>query len=183
MTTYLIKDINEKGKEILRIATKYECIQIMNNNKSLPLEKRRLFIKDIIVESDHYDAILIEVTLQEYRKWNSQNTMKQRNEKASKEFEFTSLDDNNNFEKELILSKILNSSFNIEDKIIDRCLIQDLKNALHTWNNWGEEMLDLYLQGNHRKMTNYLAEKYNVSEVTIRKRKKQFEDFLKNFLF
>ena len=73
-TTYLVyRQVN--GVRRLVVATPAEWDAILKENRGLPAERRRYFIKDCFADGDELDCMYIEMTAVEYREWNSKNTV------------------------------------------------------------------------------------------------------------
>ena len=90
-TTYLVyKQVN--GVRQLVVATPAEWDAILKENRGLPAERRRYFIKDCFADGDELDCMYIEMTAVEYREWNSKNTVAQRKRKAGSIYSVLSLD-------------------------------------------------------------------------------------------
>ena len=67
-TTYLVyKQVN--GVRQLVVATPAEWDAILKENRGLPAERRRYFIKDCFADGDELDCMYIEMTAVEYREW------------------------------------------------------------------------------------------------------------------
>ena len=60
-------------------------------------------------------------------------------------------------------------------------LMDELKKQLFAWKPWAVDLLAYYLAGKKKSCTAAMAKKYGVSEQVIRKYKRQFEKFVKNF--
>ncbi len=73
--TYLVKKQNDNGMFVLEEVSGTQWIEIVKRNKSLPKEQKRYFISDCIEESDGIDRMYIEVSYEEYKKWNVKNTI------------------------------------------------------------------------------------------------------------
>lgn len=180
-TTYLIyKQID--GAQQLVSATQEEWTAIMKKNRGLPMEKRRLFMKDCFLDGDELDCMYIEVSVEEYRKWNSMNTSLQRNRKDGALYEHLSLDASIANADYSSLHECVSSDFDLECAAIDRVLLDELRQALRAWRPWAEELLELYLSGAKRSCTTMLCRKYRISDRTVQKRKTSFEKFVVNFL-
>ena len=61
-------------------------------------------------------------------------------------------------------------------------LLNDLRAAAAAWKSWAPELLELYLSGQRRACTPWLANKCGVSEQMARRYKRDFEEFIKEFL-
>lgn len=179
--TYLVyKQID--GIRQLVVATQEEWDAILKENRGLPMNQRRCFMKDCFEDGDELDCMYIEITAAEYREWNSKNTVAQRKRKAGSSYLFLSLDAGVPETGLESLHESIPSDFNLEGLATDHLLIEGLKTALRKWKPWAEELLELYLSGAKRSCTNSLCEKYILSDRAIQKRKTAFEKFVLDFL-
>ena len=181
-TTYLINKLRPDGKLALSSVSHQEWFAVIQSNKGLPVEQRRYFMVDCIESGCEIDRMIIEITLEEFRRWNSQHTMSERNRKCKQQFTHLSLDAELSEKDVLCLEECLSDQTQSENNIVDGILMDELRDKLALWKPWANEMLTLYLSGRKRKCTKELAEKYGVSEQVIRKYKRQFEDFVKKYL-
>lgn len=180
-TTYLIyKQIN--GVRQLAPATQEEWNAILKENKGLPMEHRRLFMKDCFMDGDELDCMYIEMSAAEYREWNSKNTVHQRNRKEGARHAHLSMDAGVADAEYDSLHDLVPSDFDLERIATDSVLMDELTQALKAWKPWAEELLELYLSGAKRSCTNALREKYQLSDRAVRKRKEAFEKFVLDFL-
>ena len=179
--TYLVyKQVN--GVRQLAAATQEEWDAILKENRRLPLEQRRRFIKDCIEDGDEVDCMYIEVPASEHRQWNSQNTIRQKKRKMGMRYAHLSLDAGIPDTDAETLHECVPSEFNLEGVVADQVLIEELKYALRTWQPWAEELLDLYIAGAKRSCTSVLCQKYRLSDRTVQRRKEAFEKFVLDFL-
>ncbi len=179
--TYLVyKKVN--GVRQLAVATQEEWDAILKENKRLPLEQRRRFMKDCIEDGDEVDCMYIEVPTSEHRKWNSKNTIRQKKRKIGMRYMHLSLDAGVPDADVETLHECVPSEFNLEGVVEDQILIEELKHALRAWQPWAEELMELYMAGAKRSCTSDLCKKYQLSDRAIRKRKTAFEKFVLNFL-
>ena len=179
--TYLVyKEIN--GVRQLAAATQEEWNAILKENRCLPLEQRRRFIKDCIADGDEMDCMYIEAPASEHREWNSKNTIKQKKRKIGMRYTHLSLDSEVPDTEVDSLHECVPSEFNLEELVADQVLMEELKRALRAWNPWAEELLDLYIAGAKRSCTSVLCKKYQLSDRAVRKRKAAFEKFILDFL-
>lgn len=181
-TTYLVyKDTNAEIKELV-IATKNEWDSILAVNRTLPREKRRFFIESTIREGNSWDRMFIETSKEEYDKWHSQEEMRRRNLKAAERYKFLSLDYGCSFDGDVEYTETISDDSNIEEEIASDMFMADLRVALAAWKDWANELLDYYLAGKRMESTRILSKKYRVSATTIQKRKKQLDEFVKEYL-
>lgn len=181
-TTYLVyKDANAKRKELV-IATKTEWNSILAVNRTLPRERRRFFIESRIREGNSLDRMFIETSKEEYDKWHSQEEMRRRNLKAAEGYKFLSLDYGCSFDDEVGFEETIANGSDLEEEIASDMFMADLRAALAAWKDWANELLDYYLAGKRMESTRILSKKYGVSATTIQKRKKQLDEFVKEYL-
>lgn len=179
--TYLIyKQVD--GVQQLVAATQEEWNAIMKENRGLPTEKRRRFIKDCIEDGDELDCMYIEVTISEHHEWNSKNTMHQRKRKIGMLHSHLSLDAGVLEGDVDSLHESVPSDSDLERLATDHILIEELKAALRGWKPWAKELLEFYLSGGKRTCSVTLCERYGLTDRAIRKRKKAFEKFVLDFL-
>ena len=89
--TYLVyKQVD--GDRQLAVATQEEWDTILKENRQLPLESRRRFIKDCFEDGDELDCMYIEVSTLEHRDWNNKNSVRQRKRKIGMLYTHLSLD-------------------------------------------------------------------------------------------
>ena len=74
------------------------------------------------------------------------------------------------------------SSSDLEEEIASDMFMADLRAALTMWKDWANELHDYYLAGKRMESTRILSKKYGVSATTIQKRKKQLDEFVKEYL-
>lgn len=181
-TTYLVyKDANVDMKELV-IATKKEWDSILAANRTLPREKRRFFIESKIREGNSWDRMFIETSKEEYDKWHSQEEMRRRNLKAAERYKFLSLDYGCSFDGDVEYTETISDDSNMEEEIASDMFMADLRATLAAWKDWANELLDYYLAGKRMESTRILCRKYGVSATTIQKRKKQLDEFVKEYL-
>lgn len=179
--TYLINKPQKDGKVALCAVTAAEWLAAVNANRYLPTEHRRYFIADCIEDGKEIDRMIIEVSYAEYKKWNSRHTITERSRKAGKEYRFLSLDAVLNETDDITLLECLRSAEDMEAAVISEMIMDELEKQLFAWKPWAVDLLAYYLAGKKKSCTAAMAKKYGVSEQVIRKYKRQFEKFVKNF--
>ena len=75
-TTVLVRSINQSGQSILKEISGQELKIIFLKNKKLPKEERRYFMVSRIREGDVLDKMYIEIPYEEYKSWNSGQTVR-----------------------------------------------------------------------------------------------------------
>lgn len=180
-TTYLIyKQIN--GFRQLAVASQQEWDAILKENRQLPPAQRRCFMKDCIADGAELDCMYIEVSAEEHRKWNSNNTVRQRNRKAGMQYGKISLDTNASDADTDSLYECISTAFDLEQLVSDHVLMDELQEALRKLGPWTEELLKLYLTGEKHSCTKKLCDKYEFNIRTAQRRKSAFEKFILDFL-
>ena len=183
-TTYLLNKRQADGTVCLEVATRAEWLSAVNEDKLLPQDQRRRFIFDRIPEGKEMDCMIIEVPPKDHRDWDKDRPKAKQNRQIGKKFQHLSLDapltdsDNSGSLFDLIAADVMQ----VESAACDVVLMDELRNALAAWKPWAIELLELYQHDRKRTCTEALAEKYRVSPQTIRKYKRQFEEFVKKFL-
>ena len=179
--TYLVyKQVN--GVRQLAAATQEEWDAILKENRRLPLERRRLFVKDCFEDGGELDCMYIEATAAEYREWNSKNTVSQKKRKIGMSYTHQSLDTGVPDTDVETLHECVPSEFNLEGIVADQVLIEESKCALRAWKPRAEELMALYMAGAKRSCTNGLCKKYQLTDRAVQKRKAAFEKFVLDFL-
>ena len=128
------------------------------------------------------DIDIIEVPYEVYKQWNCEHMRSERNRKSSQDIQFFSLEDlvrSTGIELQTAANDL---SSHQEDYILDKVLISQLYDAVSKWKPWGADMLTLYLEQKQKKTAQIISRKYHVSMQSVRKYKRQFEKFIKNFL-
>lgn len=182
-TTYLVNKRLPDGTTRLEIATHDEWLSLVTINKQLPFDRRHYFIRDYIADGDDLDCMIIETSAEEYRTWNREHTAAERNRALKRGYQHLSLDSNlfRTDEAESLLDTLATTE-SVEEQIYEGMLIEDLRKELARWKPWANDMLKMYLTGRKKSCTSALAQKYGVSEQTVRKYKRQFESFINIFL-
>ena len=179
--TYLVyKHVN--GINQLVVASQEEWDAILKENRKVPAEKRRRFIKDCVEDGDVLDCIYIEVPISEHQAWNSRNTILQRKRKVGALYKQVSFDAGVSETDIESLHESVPSNVDLEESAVDNILMEELREALRRWKPWAEDLLDLYLSGRKRLCTEDLCQKYGLSSRAIRKRKAAFEKFVLTFI-
>ena len=179
--TYLVYEVSAAAGGELHVATKEQWNRIMEQNRSLPRDKRRFFVQDCIDDCGSLDCLYIETTKADYDKWHSAHQVRYKKRKDSEDIVILSGDTSTQTENGTLLDT-LSDDINWEEQMIDGIRMKELREALAAWRSWAVEMLDLYMAGMKTKASRILSEKYGVSQKTIRERKCAFEAFVLNFL-
>lgn len=179
---YVEKDSPEKG---LRIASKTEWKQIMNDNKELPSEQKRYFIKDCIDDGSDIDCMYIETSYKEYKKWHTEHQAEWRNRKIKEQYRFVSITDAITDDEQMTMEEIIPDSFNLENYIVEKVgpqydeLLLELKKALREWKWWGIEMLEYFLAGERVSCSKDLKTKYQADcGIVSKARIDGYDDFI-----
>ena len=179
--TFLIRDYKTDGTPCLVEVSGDEWKKIIIQNTLLPIEERRYFIADCIEESDYIDRMYMEVSFEEFKTWNKENTRKRDQREFKKKYLFVSFSElqSNGSNKEC---DIIGENGRFEEDVLDVLLIAELEAKLAKWKPWAVDLLHAYLSGEKRTCTSQIALKYGVSTRTVSRYKLQFEDQVKKFL-
>lgn len=175
--TYLVNERQADGSIALVEITSAYWRRIVAANKTAPANERRYFYADILSDRYNLDCIVMEVSKEQHAAWSSERRSAHRNRDAAKAYTVLSLE-------ELVESHsaALPSAESQEEAIISSVVMNDLKKALSTWNTWGTEVLEMYLSGKSSMTAKFLIDNYGLSRRTAFRKKKEFENFSKNFL-
>lgn len=180
-TTYLLREVQRDGSVQLVETTSEVWHAIVKADALLPQSERHWFIYDTIPENGGLDCIVIETTLEMWREWNNNQRKVRRSNERKREISFLSLDcliedsERDPFQEHVLLDE------SFERDTISRHSIDGLRDALKAWNPWGVELMEYYISGKKASCTKAIAMKYEVSEQTVRKYKRQFEAFVKKY--
>lgn len=183
-TTYLLNKKQLDGTVCLEVVTREEWLTAVDEDKLLPSDQRRRFIFDCIPDGKGLDCMVIEVPPKDYRDWDRNRPKAKQNRQIGKKFQHLSLDapltdaDDAGNLFDLIAADVAQ----VESSACDQILMDELRIALAAWKPWAVELLELYQHNRKRTCTGALAKKYGVSPQVVRKYKRQFEEFVKNFL-
>lgn len=183
-TTYLVRETNENGSYRLVQTTSREWKRIVDTNKGLPIDEKRHFIIDCIPEEGYIDRLVMETDYEEYRKWHKEYIASKRNNEEAKNYSFVSFDTpiTGNDGQAMRLEDVIPDEQDVSREAECHILFDSLKEALRKWRPWAMDLLDFYLCGKTKCCTQYMMEKYQVSAQAVRKYKRQFETFVREFL-
>ena len=173
-TTYLIKSIQSDGSTALVETSAEHWHEITENSKRLSKDERRYFISDIISESGNLDCMVIEVSHEEFLHFMTEQSPTIRNNSLKKQYTHLSLD-----------AGVADNAVDpvcFEEDVMSQVFLMQLQKVLEAWNPWAVDFLNCYLKGKKTSSTAFVANKYNVSQRMARNYKKQFEDFVKNYV-
>ena len=180
-TTYLLREEQPDGSVCMVETTSEVWHAIVKADAVRPRCERRFFIYDIIPDEGGLDCMVIEVTWDEWKEWDNKQRAVRRSNERKREISFLSLDcliedgDRDQFYERMLIDDIF------ETEVISNRSIDGLRAALREWNPWGVELMEYYIAGEKTSCTKAIAMKYEVSEQTARKYKRQFEDFVKKY--
>ena len=158
-----------------------EWVAILRKNKTLPAESKRYFIIDCIIEDEELDRMFIEVDRDTYNEWHRDNQAAYRNRIAKNLFLHLSMDVEIENGKGDTLRDILPSDYALEAHAASNLTMAKLRAELEAWKPWALVLLKAYITGDGKICTKKIATQYHVSEQTIRKYKRQFKEFIKDF--
>jgi len=180
--TYLVRVINSDNKIHLEEISVHEWLQILTANKKLSKEERRYFIVNIIPTADGADKMYIEVPYEEYKVWDSERTVRREKNKYRRLYQHFSLEQSLDGNDEQAEDWLLAAQESVEYRVESDMVTESLLKALALWQPWAVDLYYAYISGRKYQCNRELAEKYHVSERTIRNYKERFEAFVKNFL-
>jgi len=180
--TYLARENpNDASSRLIEISGA-EWYAITQQNKQLPVRERRFFIKSAIKDDfDGEDIMYIETSYEDYRRWHSENKQEDRIENAGKSFLKYSIDAVTAEDNYAFFMDALSVCGEMEESIQIKDTLRKLEFAVKAWEPWAYDIFRYYMAGKKRSCTSLLAQKYGVSEQIIRRRKKLFESFCKDF--
>lgn len=182
-TTYLVNQEQPDGSVCLTVVSSTVWRTIVERNKQFPLDQQRYFIIDYIDDGTELDRMVIEVQRKDYLVWLREHNASMRNRRWGEKYQHLSLDV---FiltaEGVVSFGDTIRADDQTDETVLNQLLLADLRQKLSAWKPWANDLLDAYLQGDRRTCTDALALKYEVSPQAIRKYKRQFENFIKNFL-
>lgn len=180
-TTILIyKDMNDPKKGLME-ATQEEWSAILRSNKGLPMCQRRCFIEDCFEDCGVIDRMFIEVSYEAYMEWHREDALRRINGKLKGECQHLSIDCPLKGSEGEALIDTLSAEFDLEGSVIDEMLLEKLKTQLANWKPWALELLEFYLDGKKKNCAKVLGERYGITVMAMSKRKKLFDEYLKNF--
>lgn len=182
-TTYLFKEETTNGQKKLRIGTAQEFAKIAEQNRTLPIEERRYFIKEKSLDSDSPDYLFIEVDRDEYNQWNRENNARYKNTAAGQTYTMVSLETVMNA---VAHGKVEEAALYDHDAGYEECLaeilLEELCEELRNWKPWAMDMLQIYMKNGAEICAVKFANRYAVGESTARRYVRQFEQKIKKFL-
>lgn len=153
--------------------------EILSANKALPDSKKRWFIRDVIIDGPESDALVIEVTREEYMQWKAEEQQRYRNSLHAKAYKHISFD----FSDELSILEILPFVPGVEEQYLASKLTEELFRASAKWRPWAPALLLYCMSGKTwPSATAWLSEYLSVCIRTARKNKAEFKKFIIGFL-
>ena len=181
-TIYLLRETLPDGSHHLVQTTPQKWHAIINEQKNLPIEQRRHFINDTIVENDDVDCIIIETTLEEWRKWDNNRKKQSRDREYKKKYIHLSLDFVIDAESGTTMLACSSVNNQMEEEIFQRYFFQEMHRDLAKWRPWATKMLEFYMAGDTTHANQEMMRVFGVEERTVRKYKMQFEEFLRAYM-
>lgn len=178
--TFLVRD-ESSSISALKEITGEEWYAIISKNKDLPPSERRYFVTDLINDGKSSDVMIMETARDDYIQWRRETKRRERNIKAKEGMQLYSIEAEAEIEKSALLSEAMIAPDELEEQVHSILAVGSLKEKLTCCDQLSRDLFECYQRGEKRSCTKQLARKYEVSEVTIRKRKIAFEKFCKNF--
>lgn len=176
-STYLVYKNTNVPEEGLRIANRDEWKQILQKNKTLPVEKRRFFIEDRILDMGKMDRMFIETSREKFDEWHREKMKRIRKQQDQSEVMLISGDVVVGTDGETVFDTIA-SSVNVEKEVEEKIHLQTLRNELSAWHEWAGDFFDLYINGQRKTSCSIICQKYGVTERTARSWKGKFEIYI-----
>ena len=181
-TGYLAREKQPDGSFRLVQITPEDWHAIIKEQEGLPMEQKRHFIEDKIFDHSGEDCLKIEVSLDEWRRWDNNRKKKSREAEHRRKYLHLSLDYVIDAETGATMMTHSTLCAISEDEAYRDCLREDLLKALSEWKPWALRMLQFYMEGDAKHSIKKMMEVFQVKEPTIYKYKKQFEAFMKEYL-
>lgn len=174
---FLINGFHDDGSPGLVVATEQEWLSIVADNVRLPKEERRYFYRDLIVDGDQYDFIIMEVPKKLLLQWNNAARNVFRSKAIERDFTHISFDFLAEFGYEGPPTED-----NIDETIYNNILVDNLRNEVSKLDPWASEVLEMYLLGCAIDTQKHLMSKYKISRTTAYRYQQSFDFFIKNYL-
>ena len=178
--TFLVRD-ESAALSALKEVSRDEWHAIISKNKTLPTSEQRYFISDIIAEDGDVDIMIIETDCKSYKKWHVYNNARCKLLKSKEGKKFFSLDAEPGTLECAVVTSALSDGIEIEESIHNAVANEALRKALVFQKPWAMDLFESYQLGEKRACTKQIAEKYGVCDFTVRRWKKEFEKYCKNF--
>ena len=179
-TVYLLKAVDSGESKLIEVSGK-EWYGTVSANHSDPNAQQRYFICDTIIDGECKDRIFMEVTEAECKQWKLKQQSTRRWLDGKKEVTILSLDSPTE-EENITLEDTLKTDCRLDDFYITKVLLSELRKEVVKWKPWAGELLEMYLKGQKRASTAWLAEQRGVSVQMARRYRKDFEEIVKKFL-
>ena len=114
--------------------------------------------------------------------WNSEQTVRREKNKYRRLYQHFSLEQNFREDEEQAEDWMLAAQDSVDFLVESDITTENLLKALALWQPWAVDLYFAYISGRKHQCNRELAEKYQVSERTIRNYKERFEEFVKIFL-
>ena len=149
---------------------------ICENNKKLPTERRRYFIRLYDVGDNGMNCTFIEAPYAYYLEWHREHEAQKQQRRYKRLYSFVSLDAPMFEDSGAEYGQLLDApDISVERLALSDIAMWELADEMDAWEEWATDVLDAYMSGDKRKCTKVLAAKYGVSEQTIRSYKRLFE--------
>lgn len=180
MTRYLARRTGEDGVTRMVEVTKEEWRGIVAENAGKPNDQTRKFIPDMINEDGVVDCLVVEASLEDYRKWDAQRQRYNRDYRA-KSFAVISLDNIIDVSSGATFSELIPCVGSFEEQVEGQLFLSKLRDVIVQWKFWGPVLLDFYMAGKRRTCTHEFAEMLGISEQMARAYKREFEKFVVDY--
>lgn len=181
-TVYLAREQQPDGTYRLVEISAEKWHAIIKEQEGLPMEQKRHFIEDIIFDYHGEDRMKIEVSLDEWRRWDNKRRKQGREAEHRRKYLHLSLDYVIDAETGATMMSHSTLCAVSEDEAYRECLREDLLKALAAWKPWALQMLQFYMETDITHANEQMMAVFQVKERTVRKYKSQFEAFMREYL-
>ena len=181
-TRYLAREQQPDGTYRLVEISSEKWHAIIKDQEGLPMEQKRHFIDDKIFDHLGEDCIKIEVSLDEWRRWDNKRKKKNREAEQRNRYLHLSLDYVRDAETGATMMTHSTLCSISEDEAYREFQFEEMKKALAEWRPWALRMLQFYMEGDITHANKEMMEVFNVKQATVSKYKKQFEAFMRDYL-
>lgn len=181
-TVYLVREQQLDGTYRLVEISAKKWHAIIKEQEGLPMEQKRHFIDDIIFDYHGEDRMKIEVSLDEWRRWDNKRRKQGREAEHRRKYLHLSLDYVIDAETGATMMSHSTLCAVSEEEAYCECLREDLLKALAAWKPWALRMLQFYMEGDVKHANRKMMEEFHIKQATVSKYKKQFEVFMREYL-
>ena len=176
---YLVRSAGE-GSALVQVSGR-KWYEITKESNRLPRDQQRYFIRDVIDEDGELDVLVLEVSREEFKAHQAKAKMAERHSDSENTESALALDAPLSELPKIPIIDTVPGSNSAEDEFFKAHLVEDLLESLDEWKPWAHELLRLYMNGQRRSSTKWLAKTCGVSEQMARRYKKAFRKHIEEF--